>query len=353
MILTRQNVGAYLFPFVLAGASLHGVSVRGQDAKPVVPAKLFRLHLADGSMIVGEPTIDEIVMETEFGTLKIPVQRIRGFTPGLDSRTLLAEKIRSLIEELGADDYQTRELAHKEILRMGVAVRDELDQFSNDGNAERKRHVQAIQQQFARLEERHGDQAYQEGGEAFASSPLWKRKDTVATDRFELLGKISPAKFTIRAKYGDVTVELADVVKADRGAEMQEVIRKRVVISGENVAQRGFKNSKLLLRRGDRVNIKADGQIRMTNWGGGKLFSSPDGGDQFRWYVENEIPGGTLIAKIGAGGKEFKVGSMHSFVAERSGTLRLALAMTDPYGKKSSRTYFPGHYDVDIEVVRK
>src|SRR5439155_23646014 len=106
--------------------------------------KHIRLHLLDGSVISGDLSVSEIGVETDFGKLVVPIDRIRSFTPGLDSNTRLSQQIESLIKNLGSDDYQTREQAHNDLAAMGRKAQKELQRLVNDDNAEIKRHVGEI-----------------------------------------------------------------------------------------------------------------------------------------------------------------------------------------------------------------
>src|SRR5687767_10347418 len=47
--------------------------------------KHIRLHLLDGSVISGDLSVSEIEVETSFGKLVVPIDRIRSLKPGLDS----------------------------------------------------------------------------------------------------------------------------------------------------------------------------------------------------------------------------------------------------------------------------
>ena len=98
---------------------------------PVAPLgpKHIRLHLLDGSVIAGDLSVAEIGLETDFGKLIIPIDRIRSLRPGLDSYPKLAGEIEGLIKNLSSDDYKTREQAHKDLAAMGVKVRKELERF--------------------------------------------------------------------------------------------------------------------------------------------------------------------------------------------------------------------------------
>ena len=360
MTLSGRMVGACLVATLLGPANAYSQDSQAvpaspaksavENAKSTSPLQPLRLYMADGAALVGELTPAHIVVKTEYGSMTIPFDRIRGFTPGLDSRPQLTEQFRSLIKDLEADEFVTRETAHRQIMETGLPFRRELKRLEGEGDALWKRNVQLTQIELEKLEERLSDRDYKNGKGPFNSSPVWIRPDRIVTADSVLTGKISPEKFTIRGKFGEVTIALADVVKAQRMTETKQVVDKQIVVSGLHIAQRRFKSSRISVRPGDRITVRADGQIRMPRWESGKTFSSPDGAAKYQWYIEKSIPGGALIAKIGGGGKEFKVGRKHEFVADRSGILLFAVGIVDPYGREGAGVNFSGHYDVQIKV---
>lgn len=319
-----------------------------EPPRPAVPVnpRVVRLHLMDGSVISGELSVEEILVDTEFGRLTVPVISIQSITPGLDSHPELAGRVEDLIEKLGSDDYKTREQAHKDLAGMGTQVRPILERQADDGNAERKRHIADILKQFAELED-------QEAGfdeEEERHDDAWQPHDTVVTTKFTIAGKVSPATFTVRSKYGPLTVRLADVRTATRDiGGGSESIRRSLSVPGDNLAQRSFKNSGIKLERGDKITITADGQIVMSPWGS-NAFSGPDGAPNYGTYMPN-IFTGALVAKVGNSGPVFKVGGRHRFTADRPGILQFAVAMNPSYAQGGYS--FPGQYNVKVRVDRE
>jgi hypothetical protein len=308
-------------------------------AAPANP-KYVMLHLQDGAIITGEMTIDEISVATEFGTLKVPLAKIRSIAPGLSSSPELSKKVNDLIEALGSDDYKAREQAHKDLQAMGLKVKGILDTYRNDENTERKRHVLEILKEFEEQIGAHDDE------EGPAERPLIA-KDTVVTDEFTIVGKISPSEFKISSKYGPLSVQLADLKRAERPRTQKEAVRKTVQVPGDNLVQRSFKNSGIKVEAGDKITIKADGSVVMSPWGSDQQ-SGPDGAPNYGWYIPNQIYGGALVAKIGDKGTVFKVGSKSTFVAKTSGTLQFAVAMQQQYAQQGYS--YPGNYNVKVAV---
>lgn len=308
-------------------------------AAPVNP-KLVMLHLQDGTVIAGEMTINEISVATEFGELKVPLDKIRSIAPGLASSPELAGRVNGLIQALGSDDYKAREQAHKDLAAMGLKVQRILEAYRNDENSERKRHIGEILKDFE-------EQASQQDDEEAPTERPLIAKDTVVTDEFTIVGKISPAEFKVSSKYGPLNVALADLKRAERPRSVKEAIRKSVQVPGDNLVQRTFKNSGIKVEAGDKITIRADGSIVMSPWGSDQM-SGPDGGANYGWYVANQIYGGALVAKIGDKGTVFKVGSKHTFTAKTSGVLQFAVAMQHQYSQQGYS--YPGNYNVKVTV---
>lgn len=305
--------------------------------------RYLKLHLFDGSILTGDLSIAEITVDTQFGKLTVPIDKIRNFSPGLDSFPELSAQIVAKIKSLGSDDYKTREAAHKELAGMGVKVQRELEKFVADENAEIKRHVGEILKELEESAEEADDE------ENPAEQP-WIRLDTVVTSDFTVIGKVSPAEFKVASKYGDLNVKLADVRRAERDAGAKESFRKSLTVAGENLAQRSFKSSGVRVQAGDRITFKAEGSIQMSPWGG-NASSGPDGAPNYGWYIPNQIAGGTLVARIGEKGQIFKVGRQSTLVAKQSGVLQFAIGMQGEYAGDGYQ--FPGEYRVKVKIDPK
>ena len=228
---------------------------------------------------------------------------------------------------------------------MGVRVQKELGQHIGTDNAELKRHVSEILKEIEEAAEEASDD---EKGNV-VSQP-WIRLDTVVTTDFTVLGKVQPQEFTIDSKYGPLKIALGDIVRAERETGTRESLRKSVTVSGNSLAQRGFKGTGIRVQAGDKIVLKAEGSIVLTPWGT-NAQSSPDGMPNYGWYVANQIPCGSLVGRIGEKGQVMKLGSSITFVAKTAGVFQLAIGMPD--GQSGEGNQFPGEYKVNIRVVPK
>jgi hypothetical protein len=302
----------------------------------------MRLHLMEGSVVSGKLSTESVTMETAFGKLEVPVASIVSFTPGLDSHPEERKKIGRLIQQLGSNAAAERDTAERALTDMGKAIQNELARYAADDDTERRTRVQKI---LAELEEVEDDDDLDP-----AVARPWLAQDSLETTLFTVVGKIAPQAFDLQTQFGPLKVAISDIRRGDRETELKPEIRKLVAVRGENLVQLNLVNSGVRLNRGDKVQITADGKLTMSPWGNNSV-STPDGSEQFQWYVPNQIPGGALVARIGSGGKIFKVGSKHSLTATKPGILYFGIAMNPQFASQDYN--FPGGYDVKVRVNAK
>lgn len=331
-----------------------GPLVAGDDpVEPAPPAastpvaagampRVIRLHLMEGSVVTGRLTVDSVSVETSFGKLEVPVTSIVSFTPGLDSHPEERKRIGRLLQQLGSNAAAERDAAQRALTDMGRAIQSELARFAQDDDAERRARVQKI---LAELEENQDD----DESEMVTSRP-WIAEDTVETNLFTVVGRISPQIFTVETQFGSLKVSIADIRRGERDLDQKPEIRKSLTVTGAHLVQLNRLNSGIRVGRGDRITVTAEGKLVMTPWGN-NATSGPDGSEQFQWYLPNQIPGGALVAQIGAGGKIIKVGSKQSFTATKSGLLYFAIAMNPQFASQDYN--YPGEYTVKVKVAPK
>ncbi len=295
----------------------------------------------DGTTVMGKLSIKNLEVDTSFGKLTIPVTSILSVRPGLDSLPDLGKKIADLIEALGSNEFNEREAAQKELAKIGPSIRKLLDAKSKgDDNAERVRRIKTLMEGF---EEAAGDDDEEPG----ANVEMIKL-DTVVTTDFTVVGKVVQKQFAIASKFGQLTVALGDIKRADRTVATQEEMRRTIAVEGSNMAGRNWTNTKIRVEVGDRVKFSAEGSITMTPWGSGAM-SGPDGSPNYGLYRGQDMPAGVLVGRIGDSGPEFKVGSKMTVTAKKAGFIYLGIGMNPSYANQS----FPGKYDTKIQVTPK
>lgn len=324
-----------------------GKTTARKDTNP----RRIRVFLMDGSVIAGELSVDTIEVQTEFGTLTVPVEKVVSITPGLDSHTKLSGQIKKLIEDLGSKDYKSREDAHKELLKFGPPVRDIVAEYTDDKNAERKRHASEI---VAKLDEQGDD--FGSDDEDSQQSRTWVRHDTVVTPNFTIAGKVSPSVFQVKSKYGPLKISLNDIQKTEQEYMVKETVTKKVTVPGQSLVQRGMKSSGIRVNAGDTITIAASGRITLPPWGssancgpdgnsGYGSVSLSSGGRSGSFFI------GTLVARVSDTGSFVKVGSKTRFVAKKSGVLKFGVAMNPSYA--GTNYYYAGNFTLRVKVDPK
>ena len=290
--------------------------------------KYIRFHMWDGAIVGGELAMERLTVDTEFGTLEIPIEKIRSFYPGLESFPERKEMIEELVEQLGDRDYDVREKAHRELQGLGLQLREQLQRFDDGGSAERKKHLTDLRKELDEVLE----DLEEDSEDPDSVDRALINGDMVMTPDFSVVGKIQQPSFGIATRYGQLNIRLQDIRFADRSFNQPRAeIRKTVAISGSTFFQKAPKSTRIRVNKGDRVTIRGSGNVNWTNWNNN---SSPEGlQNQGDW---NGISCGALCARIGKSGEVIKIGTKESFVAKKSGVLYLAIAMKDNYANNTS-----------------
>lgn len=316
---------------------------RPEPKAPIDPRMIW-LHLMDGAVISGRLSIDDIDVETSFGNLKVPVSSIRSFTPGMTSHPELLAQVERLVEQLGSSDFGERELAQKQLVKVGLPARDALRARADDRDTERRTRIKAIMTELDELQEsvEEGDEAPPLSTEAMA------QRDTMETTEFTVVGRIVQKSFSLTSPYGPLTVKLSDIRRARRETATRPDVKRNFSVEGAHLVQRSTLGTKIRLERGDRVIVEASGTLTMTPWGH-QAVSTPDGAPNYGWYTPNEIPSGALVGRISDKGSFFKIGSKQTFTADRAGVLELGIGIQGDYAQNN----FPGRYTVKVTVKPK
>jgi len=306
--------------------------------KEEIDPRIIRLHLSDGSVISGKLKITALEIDTRFGRLSVPIEQIRYIKPGLDSRPKLREQVSGWLEQIASSNVEERKAASAQLTKLGPMVLQLLTELKHDASAVRAAEARAIIERIQENLDR----------EMIDASDL-TTQDVVATSAFTITGKIVPKSFALDSDFGDLNMALADVMKADRDTGEPEEERKSLSVSQDNFVTRTMKSSGLRVTKGDRITIKASGQLSMTRWG--NAVATPEGASNTGWYISGKMYNGALCMRIGSSGQITKVGSNLSVTATESGILHLGIAMNPRYASDSYQ--YPGEFKADVRVKKK
>lgn len=320
------------------GPAISTASLKPQAAE--VDPQFLRFEMWDGTVVSGIVSVPTIEVQTEFGNLTIPIERLVDFRPGLVSLPELRAKVDLLVKQLGDREFRTRETAHRQLVGMGPMLFKMFADLDDGGDAERKKHLTKIKEEVQAILEEKEDE-----GEPDVDSTL-NEGDRVQTPDFAIVGKILQEKFEVKSKIGDLKILLSDVKRADRGVVLKtQVLRKTVYVPGTTFFQKKALSTRIRVTKGDRITISASGVVQWTNW---SQTASPDGlPNQGNW---NGLANGSLAARIGENGAVIGIGSDNMFTAEKSGILYLGIAIADNYAKNTGYRW-TGKFKAKVKVA--
>jgi hypothetical protein len=329
----RLNAAVAAITLLAAGL----VSAQTAPTAATKPLSDLKISLMDGSLLTGKLSVSELAIDTKFGPLKVPVDQILSFAPGLQSHLQFQQTLNGLVNDLGADAFADREKAQQALTKLGPDIRGELDRqlkLIDKATDERATRLQKILEDFDAMQDEDADKSH-----------AWVGDDVIVTAGFTVVGHITTPGFSIAGNYGKLDIKMADVREGRRDAAVPEDIRKTISVPGTVITQHSYIGTGIKLAKGDQVSITATGTITMTPFGNRQ--ATPDGSPNVGSV--NGMPNGTLVARVGDSGAMIKVGSKFTWTADRAGNFQLGIACPEDY---SSYT-FPGEYQVKIRVVKK
>ena len=294
----------------------------------------IRFHQQDGSVLMGELSIAELSVTTDFGSLTIPIEKIRSLRPGLSSNPELKATLDDLVAKLASENYEEREQAQKDLISYGAKLRTFLTTLTDDGDSERQRRLQVI---------REAIEQQMEMWDESEATPPWIEGDTVVTDTFTIVGKIENQDFTLASRYGTLNVALGDIDHGTRSWGSRDSVSRTIKLGGSNFVQLKLASSRIRVEPGDRITVKVEGSLQLSPWG---QMSTAEGMPQFGTYM-GKFAVGSVVAKIG-NGELIGIGTDETFTAKTAGTLQFGISMMDNFVQGGYD--WPGEYSVKIRV---
>lgn len=299
---------------------------KDEEAKNhAVPAKsdAMRIQLKNGSVLFGEIAFSSIVIQTAYGALTVPTTDVVKLRVGKRSDPDLLEEIAGLVESLGSDDAAERNRAQEQLARLGRVAESELRQAAKSDDPEVKNRAATLLKEIENMSDDDAETLPDE--------------DELVTVRFTICGDIQIETLELNTAYGALSIPKKElrVIAFQRPTQQSLAVE----ISCEAGTSSPL-NTKLFVRKGDKIVVRARGTI---NFRGGGWEIGPEGNSQYGTFMN--VPMGALVGRIGTSTNWFQVGEKWQGKAAKDGFLHLAVAMNPEYLKLSS-----GTYEVTIEV---
>ncbi|MEM7784074.1 MAG: hypothetical protein AAF623_12030 [Planctomycetota bacterium] len=312
-----------------------------QTIDDAIGKQFAELHLQDGSIIGGDVQVPEVHIDTEFGRLTVPVEKIVRLIPGLASNLELDSKIQDLMEQLKDENADSVQQAQKKLISMGPALRSVIRNYAQDFSGEEgsRKQISEVQKAY----EQAVIEAEEDGRKPVAALI---ELDTIETSDFTIVGEIEEKEFEVQSRFGRLKVKLGDIKFANRKFDKsKEEIRRTLNVATDSFFQTKPVSTRIRLNKGDKVIIKAEGTMSWVNWNNS---CTPDGlTNRGQWRTFNS---GSLVARVGTDDSRcVGIGTKGSFVAKSNGVLYLGIAMRDSYASNGGYNW-GGSYKVRIVV---
>ena len=312
--------------------------------QPAGPTGAMVLYLDDGSILVGEPAAEALTIATPYGQLTIPVSEVQAFQPGVARQPQLLAQADRWIAVLSNSDPNTADAAAENLMSLDPRLLPVLERIASryavDPHANRT--TELLTRMLAEMSLEPDPKNWR----------TWHRTeaDVLLARQLRVVGTLVQDTITLRTQQGNCTVPLRSITGAERLPPPPVVTVKQYEVTADHLTGRKPLDTNRHLRSGDRVRITATGSLEMTPWGKDKS-ATPDGSQQFNWYVQPTIPGGALVGQLDANGSPYMVGSQRHILIKRAGVLHLAIAMHSSYTADSHK--FPGKYTVIVRIESK
>jgi len=298
------------------------------------------VKLKDNGSFIGETEWNDISLTTKYGTLKIPVADISRIYFGVRKNDELKSRVIKLIADLNSDSKSVADKAEEDLIKVGVDglgyinaqldVQVESSDFS--GLADRLREI------ITEVESSSGDYEFRENDAV------------VFNDESKMEGTLSQNDISLKTQFGALKIDRKFInfvtVLSEGGGD--GLARNFALLANKHIATNpqisdAFLNTKIKVKKGDRLEIKASGSVVLASLSY-KSFSPAGSNAEGSW---SNIPYGALAAKIGETGVPFYIGNKYNNIAQESGLLYLTIA------ESLHNTSNTGQYKVTVKIVRK
>lgn len=295
------------------------------------------VHLKNDDIITGTTDILSIPFRTDYGTLDFPIDAINSIAIGLTDSRFDKGNLLSLLEQLENGDENERENAFDELVQMEEGAIPFIKAYLSSSWRSNSGDDINVQTLYEVMLAKH------------KVSSNYSLKDIITyNSEFRVEGVYEFDHIILSTDYGRIQIERNDIARMDVKIVTQGIANKNSFklfanqhISGKK--EEGWLNTGILVKKGDQINIQANGQIVLASLSGNTY--TPDGGVNGSIGTEGNKPNyGQVVFKIGQGGQETKAGDNYKAYANQTGILYLAIF------ESVFNTANAGYYTVDVKV---
>ena len=284
---------------------------------------VFTLHLKNGDILTGTTDITEIKLETNYGKLLFPVGDINSINIGIHNTSFDKANLIDLLEILDSKNKNNsaKEKAFDNIVEMNEGaipfIKSYLQNSKEFDDSDLSVSI-LYEVMLSKYNVKNNFSVYDE--------VIFDGKNSIkGTYEFE--------NIVLETEYGRIRIQRKSIKSIDIKILTKDGFSKNNTfklfankyVSGNK--EDGWLNTKILVKKGDKLKILADGTIRLASLSGNTY--SPDGGiNGAPGPLDKKINYGQLLFKISQSGKPQKAGDNIDITIEKTGVLYLSIFET-------------------------
>jgi coenzyme F420-reducing hydrogenase gamma subunit len=272
---------------------------------------------------------NQIEILTKYGKLTVPITDVVKIDFGVHVAPETEKKVAQAIEDLGSENYRTRDLALKQLIGLGPEAYPQVHHALHSGQLEVvKRAVTAMEKIKAKFP---------------ARSLRLREEDIITTSAFTMVGRIS-TQF-LRAKnenFGELDLKVPKLRQLRLlNSSLETEFNVDAARHGSGVGQ--WLDTGIEIHTGLRLQITANGSVNLWPQGPGYVCT-PRGynvnGPQVAvgGQASAAFPAGALVGRIGEDGAPFLIGETYTGSPNRDGRLFLHI-VPSPWNNASTGNY--------------
>ncbi len=296
------------------------------------------IKLKNDDILTGISALRTVAFTTDYGTLNFPIDQINSIQVGLTDSRFDKAKLLSLLDKVEYGNEIEKTNAFDQIVKMDEGaipfIKAYLNAASGGSITQTDINTQTL---YEVMLAKH------------RVSRNFRLNDVLTyKNEFKVEGNYNFVDLVIDTEYGRIKVERKDISRIDvklftEGISNQNSFK---LFANQHVSankENGWLNSGILVKKGDKLSIDANGQIVLASLSGNTY--TPDGGVNGSVGAENDkINYGQVVYKIGQGGEAQKTGDKLSTYAQQTGIIYIAINES-VYNSANS-----GYYTVNIKV---
>lgn len=296
------------------------------------------IKLKNGDLLTGVTALRTVDFKTDFGVLNFPIDQINSIQIGLTDSRFDKAKLLSLLDKIEYGNEAEKTNAFDQVVKMDEGAIPFI-----------KAYLSAASGGSITATDINTQTLYEVMLAKYNVSRNFSLNDVLTyKNEFKVEGNYNFTDIVIDTEYGRIKVERKDIARMDVKLFTAGLSNKNSfkLFANQHISankENGWLNTGILVKKGDKFSINANGQIVLASLSGNTY--TPDGGVNGSVGAENEkINYGQVIYKIGQGGVSQKAGDNLNAYAQQTGIIYIAI------NESVFNSANAGYYTVNIKV---